>query len=92
MSYEICYMNSLQLLTIMFYKTEQDYIKDRPVAVYIIAHRGSKKTALEKARIAEMKYKEVEVKVLIEGKDKEQIDKLINKCLKAKEVVSPSIW
>jgi hypothetical protein len=92
MEYEVCYMSSLQLLTIVFYKTLEDYDYSRPAAIYIIAPRRSKKEALEKARILEGRFPEVEMKVLYEGKDKERIDKVLDVCLEAKKIVSPSMW
>jgi predicted transcriptional regulator of viral defense system len=85
-------MSSLQLLIIIFYKTLQDYDSNRPAAIYVITPRRNHKLAIEKARILENKYKGVEVKILIEGKHKEEIDKVINLCLEASKILSPSIW
>jgi hypothetical protein len=91
-SYEVCYMSSLGLLTIVFYKTLEDYDSEKPAIIYVIAPRRSKKEALEKARILERRFPEIEIKVLYEGKDKERIDKVLDACLKANQIMSPSIW
>ena len=85
-------MSSLGLLILVFYKTEQEYYKDRPAVIYVIAPRRSKKEALDKARILEKKHPQVEIKILYEGKDKDRIDQLLDLCLESKRVVSPSIW
>jgi hypothetical protein len=37
-------------------------------------------------------YKEAEIRVLYEGKDKERIGKIIDLCLEANEILSPSLW
>jgi hypothetical protein len=92
MEYEVCYMSSLQLLTIVFYKTLEDYDYSRPAAIYIIAPRRSKKEALEKARILERRFPDVEIRILYEGKDKDKIDKVLDVCLEANKIVSPSYW
>jgi predicted metal-dependent TIM-barrel fold hydrolase len=92
MEYEVCYMNSLGLLTIVFYKTLKDYDSDKPAVIYIITQRRNKKEALNKARILERRYPNTEIKILIEGKDKEEIDKVIDECLEASKTLSPSIW
>jgi predicted transcriptional regulator of viral defense system len=85
-------MSSLGLLTIVFYKTLEDYDYSRPAVIYIVTPRRNHKLAVEKARIMERRYKGVEVKILIEGKDKEKIDEIIDKCLEANKVLSPSVW
>jgi hypothetical protein len=92
MEYEVCYMSSLQILTIVFYKTLEDYDNSRPAIIYVITPRRKKKIALNKARILERMYKEAEIRVLYEGKDKERIDKIIDLCLEANEILSPSLW
>jgi hypothetical protein len=92
MEYEVCFMNSFQLLVVVFYKTLKDYDSDKPALIYVIAPRRSKKEALDKARILERKYPNAEVRILYEGKDKEEIDKVLDLCLEAKKIVSPSIW
>jgi predicted metal-dependent TIM-barrel fold hydrolase len=85
-------MNSLGLLTIVFYKTQEDYDKDRPAAIYIITPRRNQKLAIDRARIVESRYKHVQVKILIEHKHKQEIENIINKCLEAPKTVSPSVW
>jgi len=92
MEYEVCYVSSLGLLTIVFYKTEQDYLDVKPARIYVITPRRDKKLALEKARILESRFKEAEIRVLIEGKDKDKIDKILDLCLKSNKVLSPSPW
>jgi hypothetical protein len=92
MKYEVCYMSSFQTLTVVFYKTLEDYDSDKPARIYVIAPRRSKKVALDKARILERRYPNVEIRILYEGKDKEEIDKAINKCLEADKTLSPSMW
>jgi hypothetical protein len=92
MEYEVCYMSSLQILTIVFYKTLEDYDNSRPAIIYVITPRRKKKIALNKARILERMYKEAEVKLLIEGKDKEKIDRVLDKCMEANKILSPSLW
>jgi hypothetical protein len=92
MEYEVCYMSSLRILTVVFYRTVEDYDKSRPAAIYVIAPRRKKKQALEKARTLERMYKEAEIRVLYEGKDKERIGKIIDLCLEANEILSPSLW
>ena len=90
--YEVCYMSSLGLLTIVFYRTLEDYDNMTPAKIFIITPRRDRKIALEKARILERRFKGAEIKILIEGKDKEKIDKIINECLEANNVLSPSPW
>jgi predicted transcriptional regulator of viral defense system len=85
-------MSSLGVLTIVFYKTLEDYDYSRPAAIYIITPRRNHKLAIEKARILESRFKGVEIKILIEHKDKEKIDKIINKCLEAAKTLGPSVW
>jgi hypothetical protein len=92
MEYEVCYMSSLGLLTVVFYRTLEDYDNMKPAAIYIITPRRNHKLAVEKARILERRYPEVEIKILYEGKDKEQIDKVLDKCMEANKLMSPSIW
>jgi predicted transcriptional regulator of viral defense system len=92
MRYKVCYMSSLGLLTIVFYKTLKDYDYEKPATIYIITPRRNHKLAIEKARILESRYKGVEIKILIEHKDKEKIDEIINKCLEANQIMSPSYW
>jgi hypothetical protein len=92
MEYEVCYMSSFQILTIVFYRTLEDYDSEKPARIYVIAPRRSKKEALDKARILERRYPDVEIRILYEGKDKEEIDKVLDLCLEANRTVSPSIW
>jgi hypothetical protein len=92
MEYEVCYMSSFQILTIVFYKTLEDYDNSRPATIYIITPRRNKKVALEKARILERRYPDVEIKILYEGKDKDKIDKVLDLCLEASKTLSPSYW
>jgi hypothetical protein len=88
MKYEACYISSLQFLTLMFYKTLSDYYKDRPAVIYIITPRRRRRVALNRARVIERKYPHAEVKVLYEGKDKEKIDTILDKCINARKVES----
>jgi hypothetical protein len=90
--YEVCYMNSLGFLTIMLYKKLKDYESDKPAKIYIITPRRNKDIALNTARIIETRYPNVEIRVLYEDKHKEKIDKLINICLEARKLLSPSVW
>ena len=92
MEYEVCYVSSLGLLTIVFYRTLEDYDSMKPARIYVITPRRDKKLALEKARILESRFKEAEIKILIEGKDKETIDKVLDLCLNSNKVLSPSYW
>jgi predicted metal-dependent TIM-barrel fold hydrolase len=85
-------MSSVGLLTIVFYKTLDDYDYERPAAIYIITPRRNHKLAIEKARILESRFKGVEVRILIEHKDKDKIDQLLDLCLEASKTVGPSIW
>jgi predicted transcriptional regulator of viral defense system len=85
-------MSPLMPLVIVFYKTLKDYDKDKPALIYVIAPRRNHKLAIEKAKILESKFKGVEVRVLIEGKDGEKIDEVIDKCVEANKVLSPSYW
>jgi hypothetical protein len=85
-------MSSFQILTVVFYKTLEDYDSGKPAAIYVITQRRNKKEALEKARILERRFPDVEIKVLYEGKDKERIDKVLDVCLEANKIVSPSMW
>jgi hypothetical protein len=88
MKYEACYVNSLQFLTIMLYRTLNDYYKDRPATIYIITPVRKRKLALNRARVIERKYPHAEVKVLYEGKDKEKIETILDKCINARKVES----
>jgi hypothetical protein len=92
MEYEVCYMSSFQLLTVVFYKTLEDYDSEKPSKIYIITPVRNRKLALEKARILERRYEGVEVKILYEGKDKDKIDRVLDICLEANKLMSPSIW
>jgi len=92
MEYEVCYMSSLGLLTIVFYKTLEDYDSMKPARIIIIAPRRDKKLAIEKARVLERRFSDVDIDILYEGKDKEAIDKVLNMCLESNKVLSPSYW
>jgi len=92
MKYEVCYMNSIGLLTIVFYKTLEDYDYSRPAVIYIVTPRRNRKLALEKARTLERRYPEVKIKILYEGKDKDEIDRILDLCLEASKTLSPSMW
>jgi hypothetical protein len=85
-------MNSLGLLTIILYKTQKDYNSDKPAKIYVIAPRRNKDIALDKARILEKRYPNAEIRILYEGKHKEEIDKAINTCLEANKTLSPGVW
>jgi hypothetical protein len=88
MKYEACFISSLQFLIIMFYKTLSDYYKDRPAVIYVITPRRKRKTAINRARVIERKYPHAEVKVLYEGKDEDEINNIIDKCMNARKVES----
>jgi len=92
MEYEACYMSSLQFTTIILYKTVGDYNTEKPAVIYIVTPRRKKKLAIDKARLYERVYKGVEVRILFEGKDKDKIDKILDKCLESKLILHPSIW
>jgi hypothetical protein len=92
MKYEVCYMSSLGLLTIVFYRTLQDYDSMKPARIYIVTTRRDKKLALEKARSLERWFPDVDIDILYEGKDKEAIDKILDLCLEANRIISPSPW
>jgi late competence protein required for DNA uptake (superfamily II DNA/RNA helicase) len=85
-------MSSLGLLTIVFYRTLQDYDNSRPARIFIIAPRRDKKLALEKARRLERWFPDVDIDILYEGKDKEAIDRILDLCLNSNKVLSPSPW
>jgi hypothetical protein len=85
-------MSSIGLLTIVFYKTLEDYDSEKPAAIYIITQRRNKKLALEKARILERRFPEIEIRILYEGKDKDKIDKVLDLCVESSKVLSPSYW
>jgi hypothetical protein len=85
-------MNSLGLLTIVLYKKLKDYESDKPAKIYIITPRRNKDIALTTARMIETRYQNVEIRVLYEDKHKQKIDKIINICLEASKMLSPSVW
>jgi MoaA/NifB/PqqE/SkfB family radical SAM enzyme len=85
-------MSSFQIMVVVFYKTLRDYDSEKPAVIYVIAPRRSKKVALEKARIVEKRFPNVEIRILYEGKDKDEIDKVLDLCLEANRIVSPSYW
>ena len=92
MKHEVCFMSTLQLIVIILYKHEKDYDQDKPHIIYIIAPRRYKREAIEKARLLEKRYPNTEIRILYEGKDKDRIDKIIDVCLEASKVLSPSVW
>jgi len=92
MEYEVCYMSSLQFTTIVLYKTLNDYNMGRPAKIIIATPRRKKQLALHKARLFEKAYKGVEVRILFEGKDKDKIDKILDKCLGSRLILHPSVW
>ena len=71
MEYEVCYMSSLGLLTILFYRTLEDYDNKTPEKIFIITPRRDRKIALEKARILERRFPNTYISILYEGKDKD---------------------
>ena len=92
MKYEVCFMNTLQLIVIILYRQKQDYDQDKPTAIYIIGPRRFKREAIEKARLLEKRHPGVKITILYEGKHREEIDKIIDLCLESNRVESPSVW
>jgi hypothetical protein len=82
--------NRKVMTTIMFYKTLKDYDNDKPAAIYIITRRGYDSLAVSSARTLEKRYNGAEVKVLIEGKDNRKITRVLDMCIEADRIVSPS--
>jgi predicted transcriptional regulator of viral defense system len=76
----------------IFYKTQSDYDSDRPHTIYIITPRRNKKEAIDKARILERRYPNAKITILYEGKHKEEIEKVLDLCLQASKILSPSVW
>jgi predicted transcriptional regulator of viral defense system len=85
-------MSTLGLLTMVFYKTLQDYDNMTPAKIFIVTPRRDRKIALEKARILERRFKGAEIRILIEGKDKDEIERILDACLNSNKVLSPSPW
>jgi hypothetical protein len=92
MGYEVCSTNSFRLLELVLYRTKEDYDKDRPATIYVIASKEHMVTAKARAEAYRLKYKEAEVKVLVEGKNKKEIKVALNNCMKAKVVKNPGAW
>jgi hypothetical protein len=90
--YEVCYMDSHLFTVVALYKTEEDYNKDRPEAIYVITKRRYLKEAERRVEIIKMKYKDSKVELIVEKRGKDLAAPILDKCLESKRVVSPSLW
>jgi mannose-1-phosphate guanylyltransferase len=88
----VCYMNSRQFLLIILYRTEQEYIKDKPSEIYVITARRYLKRAEQHMELLKMRYKNARVELVIEKRGKDIATPILEKCFNAKEVVSRSLW
>jgi hypothetical protein len=80
------------ITVIALYRTEEDYNKDRPEVIYIITKRRYLKEAERRVEIIKMKYKDSRVELVVEKRGKDLATPILDKCLEARRVVSPSIW
>ena len=83
-------MNSFRLLELTLFRTGKEFDKKKPAIIYIVVPKGMERMA--EARATAYKTMGAAVKILMENKDKKEIEAIINKFLKARVIQNPSMW
>jgi hypothetical protein len=93
MEYKLCSINSFRLLELTLFRTEKEFDKKKPAIIYIVVPKGMEGyRRMAEARATAYKTMGTAVKILMENKDKKEIEAIINKCLKARVIQNPSMW